>query len=1090
MTDVMSKSILAVFALFALSFVVCAQAPTGTITGTVVDASGAAMPNVTVTITEKATGAARSAVTNASGLYSAPALPAGDYEVRAEAQGFRTLVRESTVQAGGTFTVNLPMSLGEAKEVVSVEAASTQINYETNSVQGVIDRSAVQDLPLNGRSYMQLAVLEPGVTIASGSTAQFNALFTVSILGGGNRTTYTADGGNISDSIDTGGGTSSLNLPQDVVQEFQLSSVNFDIGTDISSGGAINIVTRSGTNQYHGSAYFYYRDHNMSAYPGLQRQTLAPNPFFARRNPGATIGGPIKKDKLFFFFNIEHTNQVQAILTQPNTILAQAVAGVYNSPYSGTQTTARVDYHVSARHSLFARYSHDGNSGFGQVFSPQSNPSNWVRNINWADQSIIGLTSALTPSVVNDARIQYSYWSNHNLLTTAADCVEPNCIGGGLPGLLAVLGTNIGFGAAEVGANANAPQTRNTRRYEFNDSVSWALGSHRLKFGGQVMRIPSVGQWGFCTPYCEGIFGPATLGGFFGFPKTLSTTNDFWNSPFLSLSTGIFTGIGVGNSQQPPLYLHDDIVTESQYRLYIQDSWKVKPNFTVNYGLAWDAQAGYFTPLNQSPFLAPILGANNLGKTPNAYKQFQPIVGFAWSPGKSNKTVIRAGGGIYWDSPPGYYHNRTYASNGPVGDGRATLSSQAFTNIFPNILVLGVPGACPIPGLKCAQLPVGAPIPVGLLTTMSLREFDQIYQQQIGAITAKLSPTPPTSGPYSVTGIDVSKSGIEIFPPQFPIARSYQINVGIQRDLGHDMVLTADYAMRQAENVSQSELDWNLNSRFINGVRTPVIPTCTASQLFVVGQECSTGPITFWTPEGRARYNGLLMKLDKRLSSRTQFTASYQLAKQNADTSPWDLLNYYSGYGATIPRHTLNVAGSVQLPWNFKLSMNMAYISRPPQNVTISSLYLPGTAPTSTSGTEPIPGLPYNCFGVSCDKSDLTNAVNNFNSTIAGTKNATGATIPQVILPSDYQLGDPTFTQDFSLQKTIKINERASFVLTGQVFNAFNIANLTGYQFLLDIKAPNPAAQTFTFGQPTGRALQTFGSAGPRAFQLAGRFNF
>jgi hypothetical protein len=517
----------------------------------------------------------------------------------------------------------------------------------------------------------------------------------------------------------------------------------------------------------------------MSAYPGLQRQTLAPNPFFARRNPGATIGGPIKKDKLFFFFNIEHTNQVQAILTQPNTILAQAVAGVYNSPYSGTQTTARMDYHISARHSLFARYSHDGNSGFGQVFSPQSNPSNWVRNINWADQSIIGLTSALTPSVVNDARIQYSYWSNHNLLTTAADCVEPNCIGGGLPGLLAVLGTNIGFGAAEVGANANAPQTRNTRRYEFNDSVNWALGSHRVKFGGQVMRIPSVGQWGFCTPYCEGIFGPQTLGGFFGFPKTLSTTNDFWNSPFLSLSSGIFTGIGVGNSQQPPLYLHDDIVTESQYRLYIQDSWKVKPNFTVNYGLAWDAQAGYFTPLNQSPFLEPILGANNLGKTPNAYKQFQPIVGFAWSPGKSNKTVIRAGGGIYWDSPPGYYHNRTYASNGPVGDGRATLSSQAFVNTFNNIYVLGVGSNCPFPFPGgCTPLPVGAPIPVGALTTMSLRQFDQIYQQQIGAITAKLSPTPPTSGPYSVTGIDVSKSGIEIFPPQFPIARSYQINVG------------------------------------------------------------------------------------------------------------------------------------------------------------------------------------------------------------------------------------------------------------------------------------------------------------------------
>ncbi len=1038
------------------------------------------MAGVTVTITDLATGSARTAVTNASGLYSAPALPVGDYEVRAEKQGFRTVLRQSTVQAGGTFTVNLPMSLGATKEVVTVEAASTQINYENNAVQGVIDRSAVEDLPLNGRSFMQLAVLEPGVTISSGSTAQFNALFTVSVLGGGNRTLYTVDGGNISDSIDTGGGISSMNFPQDVVQEFQLSSVNFDIATGISSGGAINIVTRSGSNQFHGSAYFYYRDHNMSAYPGLQRQTLDPSPFFARRNPGATIGGPILKDKLFFFFNIEHINQVQANITQPNTILAQAVAGVYNSPYSGTQTSARIDYHISAKHSLFARYSHDGNSGFGEVFSPQANPSNWVRNINWADQSIIGLTSSFTPSIVNDARIQYMYWSNHNLLPLPSDCVEPNCIGGGLPGLLAVLGTNIGFGGAAVGVNPNAPQTRNTRRYELDDTLNWALGSHRLKFGGEVNRTPSVGQWGFCTPYCEGIFGPATLNGLFGFPKTLSTTNDFWNSPFLSLSSGIFTGIAVGNSQQPPAYDRAQSTNESQYRLFIQDTWKLKPNFTLNYGLAWNAQTGYFTPLNESPFLAPILGANNLGKTPNAFKEFQPIVGFAWSPGKSGKTVIRAGGGIYWDSPPGYYHNRTPAANGPVGDGRATLSSQAFTNIFPGIINLGT-GTLVKPG---------DPIPVGALTTMTLRQFDTIYQQQIGAITAKLAPTPPTSGPYTVTGIDVSKSAIEIFPPQYPIARSYQINAGIQRELGHDMVITADYAMRQGENVSQSELDWNLNSRFINGVRTPVIPTCTQAQLFVVGQECSTGPITFWTPEGRSRYNGLLMKLNKRLSNRYMFTASYQLAEQRASVAPWDLLNYGSGYGQTLPRHTLNVAATAFLPWGFELSMNTSYISRLPENASVSSLFLPGTAPASTSGSEPLPGLPYNCFAVTCSKSDLANAVNSFNTTIAGTKNATGAVIPQIALPSDYQLGDPTISNDFAVHKTFTIKEKYKFVLIGQVFNAFNISNLTGYQFLLDTKNANAAAQTYTFGQPTARAAQTFGSAGPRAFQIGGRFNF
>ena len=236
---------------------------------------------------------------------------------------------------------------------------------------------------------------------------------------------------------------------------------------------------------------------------------------------------------------------------------------------------------------------------------------------------------------------------------------------------------------------------------------------------------------------------------------------------------------------------------------------------------------------------------------------------------------------------------------------------------------------------------------------------------------------------------------------------------------------------------------------------------------------------------------------------RTRFTASYQLAKLNANTSVQDLLNYYGSYGAQIPRHTLNVAGSVFLPAGLELSLNMSYISRLPVNASISSLFLPGTAPASTAGNEPIPGLPYNCFGISCDKSDLAKAVANFDNTIAGTKNSKGVPIPQVVLPTDYQLGDPTLTQDFSVQKTFKFKERFEFRLTGQVFNAFNISNLTGYAFALDNLATGCHAtngvftgcdsgkfQTFTFGQPTARAAQTFGSAGARAFQLAGRFTF
>ncbi len=1081
MSKITSLLMLIALSLGLASETVYAQSANGIIEGLVTDASGAVVPNATVTIINKADNGIRSVTTNATGAYSAPALLAGEYSVKAELSGFKTVIRDATVNAGGDIQVNLTLAVGETSEVVNVEAASAQINYESNTVQGVIDRSAVADLPLNGRSFMQLAVLEPGVTIASGSTAQFNALFTVSVLGAGNRTLFTADGGNISDNIDTGGGSAGMNLSQDVIQEFQLSSVNFDLATGISSGGAINIVTRGGGNEWHGDAYFYYRDHNMSAYPGLARQTLDPSPFFARRNPGATVSGPIKKDKLFFFFNIEHTNQVQAEVVQPNTVSTAAFAGVFDSPYVSTQETIRFDYHLSPKNNLFVRYSHDGNTGYGAVFSPQANPSNWVHNINWADQSIVGLTTTLSPNVVNDARLQYQYWSNHNLATTASECVQPTCIGGGLPGILSVLGTNISYGAAQIGVNEDAPQIRQDRRYEFNDALNWQLGNHRVRFGGQVDRVSApVGEWDFCDPYCEGVFGPQYVGGLTNsqgvtFPKALTSNQDILNSPFLSLSSGIFTGIGVGSPAQPP---PGQSPYYSQYRAFVQDTWKLRPNLTLNYGLAWNAQTGYFTNLPESQFLAPILGANNLGKTPNALAEFSPAFGFAWSPGKSGKTVIRGGGGIYWDSPPGYYREREPSANGAPGDGRATISSAAFTNIYPGIINLGTG----------QPLPVGAPIPIGALTTMTLGEFNSIYQAQIGNIQAKLSPN--ASYPAGTTGIDITKSAIELFPPKYPIARSYQLSLGVQRDLGKGYVVTADYALRQGENVGQGELDYNLNSRYINGVQTPVIPACTSSQLFVPGQECSSGPITFWSPEGRSRYDGLLVKLNKRFTNRFQGTVSYQLAEQRSDTAPTDLLNYMSAYGMNIPQNTLNIAGMIKLPWGFELTSNSSYIGRTPATALVSSLYLPGTAPTSTTGQEPLPGLTYNCLDYGCGSGQLAAAVANFNSTIAGTRNATGAIIPQLVLPSNYRLGDSTTTIDFALAKTFVYKERYKLTITGQAFNLFNISNLSGYSYTLDTKNANPALQTFQFGQATQRAVQTFGSAGPRAFQLAARFSF
>ena len=236
----------------------------------------------------------RTITSNGEGLYSAPALPAGQYLVHVEAQGFRAFEQSAEVQAGGSATVNATMSVGTTREVVSVEAASAQINYESNTVQGVIARQNIQELPLNGRSFMSLAQLEPGVTVTTGGVNQTTV---PTILGGASgKVHYMVDGVSIDDGI-TGG--VAMNLSQEVVQEFQISMVNFDVSTGITSTGAINIVSRSGSNDFHGSAYFFYRDHNMAAYPNLKRSAINPSPFFARRNPGFWVGGPIVKNKLF-----------------------------------------------------------------------------------------------------------------------------------------------------------------------------------------------------------------------------------------------------------------------------------------------------------------------------------------------------------------------------------------------------------------------------------------------------------------------------------------------------------------------------------------------------------------------------------------------------------------------------------------------------------------------------------------------------------------------------------------------------------------------------------------------------------------------
>ena len=257
-------------------------------------ATGAVMPGVNVTVTNKDTGLERQMTTSPEGIFSAASLPAGNYTD--QGRGHRlphTGSQNATVQTGQVTNADLELQVGAEAEVISVQGEATQISYDSHEISGVITHENIQNLPLNGRSFLQLSMLEPGVSVSANNVGQYNKQFDVSILGSSsanNSVRITVDGATVQDAI-TGG--TQQNFSQEVVQEFQLSSTNFDLSTGIGAGGAINVVTRSGGNDFHGSAFFFYRDHNMSAFPTLGHEPGEPeSPYFARKQEGFWFGGP------------------------------------------------------------------------------------------------------------------------------------------------------------------------------------------------------------------------------------------------------------------------------------------------------------------------------------------------------------------------------------------------------------------------------------------------------------------------------------------------------------------------------------------------------------------------------------------------------------------------------------------------------------------------------------------------------------------------------------------------------------------------------------------------------------------------------
>jgi hypothetical protein len=1043
----------------ALCFAIAtfAQAPVGAIAGTVTDESGAVVADAGVSVANLETGLKREVKSGTEGQFSVPALPAGRYEVRTQLSGFRQTIREAIVVVGSTTTVDIRLQVGAVTESVTVDAATAQLAFDSHKIDGVIGRTQIEALPLNGRSFLQLAFLEPGVGVGTQSLAQYNAQFSVSVLGGSSgKTAITVDGGNVRNPLE---GNTAQNFSQEVVEEFQITSANFDLSTGIAASGAVNIVSRSGGNDFHGGAYFFFRDNNLSAYPALRRNPFAPDPFFARRQSGFLVSGPIKRDKLFFFFNMENNNQDSVVTVQPDSPFFASLANNYSNPYNGKQISAKFDYRINTKHNMFLRYSHDGNNGFGPR-SGATLPSNWLVNRNWADQSIMGVTSTLSATLVNDFRFAYHYWNNRNLHPTANECA--GCLGLGLPEM-SIAGTNVRFGNT-----SNGPQGRDIRRYNIVNNMTWQRGTHRLRFGGSYENMPFRGFWAFGDPAAGQLWGPDIMAAnriplaAFGLPSTFTT-----NADVLRLPLAVFA-IGVGDPSQPPPYNKDKAGNNRRYHFYFQDTWKASRKLTINYGLAWQFESTLTnSDLSKPALLRPIM--ESLDPTRPVYTNWSPSIGFAYSPFKDNKTVIRGGFGYYFDTTELSQRLGERAAIGPVGNGRQQIGGQSIPNPIAGI-VNPIPGVLP-------NVAVGTPLDFRTLPTgFRLADLMSILPQvraQAEAATAN-----PNPNDLTIRNINISKQGTDIYPYRYGPAYSRHITIGVQREVRKDLVVNADFVYRHNFREDLGSLDYN---RFFR-VQGPVIPRCVGAQASDPLANCSTGSIGIRTSAGRSVYRGLLVKVDKRFSKRYQFLASYAFTNMLTMNGVTNLDNWFENWGPSGGRHGLNVSGIVDLPFKVQFSFISSMGTRGAYRPQVTSVDLDGDG----NDTSFLPG--WNVPDRNPTKARLEKAVADWNALYPDLPNGQrprttrGQTIPRLTLPADYSFGDNFSSQDIRLTKVLLFRERYKLNVFAEAFNIFNIANLGGISNTLN----NPAA----FGVPTSRSGQVFGSGGPRAFQLGGRFSF
>jgi hypothetical protein len=787
--------------IFALPFLSYGQSQlaNGSVVVTATDPAGAVMAGVVVKLLNKDTGFSRSVLTNEDGRGVAALLPLGAYEITAQKPGFSIVrINDLQLQVGEQRAINIGMQVSAISETVTVNGGEADLveSERSNSASRLNDR-AVHNLPILARNFQTFMLLSPGTLVVNrtGNDANFS-------IGGqkGIYTNYSLDGADYSSSFYggvSGGDRSPFTISLEAIKEFVVLSNGFNAEFGRSGGGVMNAVTKSGTNQLHGNGFWYFQDHSFVADNAFGQQPLG-----RRSQFGATVGGPIKKDKLFFFaasdnqrrntpinlvFNAQSTlldaanssdparkAAAQAFLTRQKQILATDDV---------TSELGKLDWNISTKNTLSARYNRArdtvDNGTYGLLPQQARSTDTFGAEIDSTDAFSGQLTTLLSTKVLNEFRVSGTREDRPRVPHEPAVLKE---VVNGFAGGAGVTVTGVG----SIGNATFLPIGSLEWRYQVTNNLSYTFGRHSVKIGGDVNLI------NFDNLYRGNAPGVYT---FFSFDNFVAKKPDQYAQFF-----------GSGQKTTHPKY----------FAIYAQDTFKLKPGLTLNYGLRWEGQANPENDLPNTDFL------QGTKKIPNDMKQFSPRLGIAWDPKSDGKNVFRAFAGYLYAPTPSLIWANVLRQNGDVSNGVNYLGTTAAT-------------------IPAFNFPYEGPYP---------------------------TPFPSYPGNLPVTTGTVPGGQVNMVANGFRNPRIMRTNAAYERVLISDMTVTITYDRYFSTGIERRK-DLNLPVGVVQAATGRIIYDRSVRPYPGFGQVIQR------ENSATSRYNAVTLTLNKRFSHRFQAQASY-----------------------------------------------------------------------------------------------------------------------------------------------------------------------------------------------------------------------